>query len=146
MKFFYPVFFCFLSFSTFSLSAQIINDNGTGKTYNLTAGQTLNITKGVFNGKIDALPAGATITIVSGAQFNPTSFAADAAGTIINEGTANLGNQTFNSKILVQNHGTIIGGTIGLQNIKLNNYQYATVRFSTINFSWNPGDSAIINN
>lgn len=80
--------------------------NGGSATYNLGSGQSLKINSGTFTGYIDALPSGASVCVETGATFAPGGFN-NISGSIINHGTSNLQNFTYNSGVVVDNYGTL---------------------------------------
>lgn len=80
--------------------------NGGSTTYNLSAGQSLKIGSGTFTGYIDALPAGSSICVETGATFSPGGFN-NISGSLINHGTATLQSYVYNTGTVIDNYGTM---------------------------------------
>ncbi|MFZ1569076.1 MAG: SdrD B-like domain-containing protein [Thiolinea sp.] len=83
-----------------------INDAGTNTSRSLSAGQALKISRGTYTGSINSFPVGATICVESGATFRPSNLN-NPAGNLINYGTANLANFSYNTGAVIDNYGLL---------------------------------------
>lgn len=85
-------------------------DNGSGNNHTLNAGQSLKIASGTYNGTVE-FASGSTICVETGATFTPGNLN-NAAGTLLNYGTANLQTFAYNTGTVIDNYGTLsfLGG------------------------------------
>ena len=105
--------------------ANDINDFGSNANYTLNSGDSLTIVSGTYTGNISKFLAGAKITVLPGAVFNPSMFK-NPAGTLNNYGVTTLSsNVPANAGFSLINSGTItfqanatITGVTSFTNIK----------------------------
>lgn len=79
----------FILWTPLITQATIYNDNGSSLSYNLLAGDVLNIQSGTYIGRIDKFEKGALIKVMTGATFKPAALIRPQ-GNIINVGTSVL--------------------------------------------------------
>ena len=122
-----------------SQSSAINYNNFGGITpYSLNAGDSLTIVSGNYTGLISSFPAGAKVTVLTGATFNPSPLSfpnsgSAAKGTIYVYGTFKYdGNIVTNTGFTLYNHNlTWITGTTKMNgdNQVWNNFFGATIKF-----------------
>jgi Secretion system C-terminal sorting domain len=90
-------------------SATIYVDNGSSATYTLNPGDSLNIASGIFTGTINGFPAGAKISVASGAVFQPVSMDwPNLHGTLDVYGTFKMTSPLHtNTGFILNNYGTV---------------------------------------
>ena len=91
------------------VSATIYVDNGSSATYNLLAGDSLNIASGTFTGTISGFATGAKIAVASGAVFQPSSMLfPNIHGTMYVYGIFKMTSQLrTNTSFTLNNYGVV---------------------------------------
>lgn len=129
-----PLFCIITSLISNPASSTVYIDNGSSATYNLLAGDSLNIASGTFTGTISGFVASAKISVASGAIFQPASMAfPNVHGTMYVYGTFKMTSQLrTNSNFTLHNYGVVWASSTTLMNGSTqvwNNYYGALLRF-----------------
>jgi hypothetical protein len=128
-----PLFCLVASLFSNPVSSTVYVDNGSSATYNLVAGDSLNIASGTFTGTISGFALGAKISVASGAVFQPASMAfPNVRGTMYVYGTFKMTPQLrTNSNFTLHNYGVVWASSTTLMSGSSqvwNNYYGALLR------------------